>query len=288
MRAAEPRRAASTRSPDIAEPPLPRPGPRLQARCSSAARPAATREQPSTSVRTPGNFIRDDRAPAGAQDRRPEEVAWRQGFLHDDELRQRAEPGEVRLRRLPTRAGRRRVPLSGGRPPLLPGADRLDAVLDQRSWPSTEYAGRGAGVARNAAESVGADHVRRQPGRRDHLAARTRTRTSAPPRWRARCRPALRLDEAHQQLGDVPGPRRLADLVVDDVTLPARGPAAAMVRGKQGRGRRTARPCGRSGAAPAPRPAPPTHRPPWCGRTPTRAPAARPRRTASCASPSKT
>ena len=56
-----------------------------------AARPGWTPE-PSIDLNDASNFIRTIENRQGLKIGAPEEIAWRQGFLSDDELRQRAEP----------------------------------------------------------------------------------------------------------------------------------------------------------------------------------------------------
>ena len=72
------------------------------------------------SLNDAGNFVRTLEARQGLKVGAPEEAAWRQGFLTDDELARPGErAGQVRLRHLPARPARthpgaaRRARLSG-------------------------------------------------------------------------------------------------------------------------------------------------------------------------------
>ena len=73
-------------------------------RSSSAARPGWT-PAPSTRSTTPATSSAPSSTARASRSAAPEEVAWRRGWLSDDELRERAQPlAEVGLRQLPSRA----------------------------------------------------------------------------------------------------------------------------------------------------------------------------------------
>ena len=216
------------------QPALPRRRAGSRSRCSSAASPGWT-PAPSTRSTTPATSSAPSSTGRASRSGHPEEVAWRQGFLTDDELRERAEPllksgyGEYLLGLLDDRAPLRR------RLPSAPARGRSARCRGRAACrgpaPSTPAAAPAAGPL----DGVGrADHLGRQAGRLDDPPGEPEPRRL--PR-RGRVPGAGRRvasTRRHDQLGDVDGPRGLADLVVDDADrAPLARPARAIVRGKQ-------------------------------------------------------
>ena len=201
------------------------------------------------SLNDANNFIRTIEHRQGLKIGAPEEVAWRQGWLTDDELRERAEPlvksgyGDYLLELVePPGPLRRRRPSAPAR-----GRSARSRGATSRSWPSTEYAGRGA-APRERAERVGRDDVGGEPGGRDDLPCEAAPASSRPPEVACQV-PAGASASTSRTIRSATSlrPGRLPDLVVDDVDRSrAAGQLARSCAGSRSRGRRTARRCGRS------------------------------------------
>ena len=87
-KSSSPRPVVSWRSPT--SPPIPRAGPSAGGGASSRYRMAGHRHLRLTA--DAGNYVATIENREGLKIGAPEEVAWRRGFLSDDELRERAEP----------------------------------------------------------------------------------------------------------------------------------------------------------------------------------------------------